>query len=199
MPLRPLSLLCLLLPVAAAAADAPPDFLIESSGDPAVFGDIAAFVAGGGDMAGWRSAHGAAAAPGAQDDSTAPADLRWPDGRTLRLAPYRTDASRGLSAAHCGVEIAGRRVDTIGAGEAEAYTCNALVEAGPLPPDAGGGRRIGLIYDVSSPNAAFRTAIVLVEAAGGWTVDPQTPARFDDTPQARSLAALAAALAVPQR
>ncbi|WP_024891182.1 hypothetical protein [Luteimonas huabeiensis] len=35
------------------------DFLIEASGDPAVFGDIATFAAAGGDMAGWLSARGA--------------------------------------------------------------------------------------------------------------------------------------------
>lgn len=200
------------------------DFLIETGGDPAVFGDIAAFAADGGDMAGWLSAHGAryglpatvtaldaawqhwldarAGATASDDARNTGADLldlRWPDGRALRLAPYRIDAARGLSTARCGVEIAGRRVDTIGVGEAEAYTCNALVEAGPLPPDADGHRRIGLIYDVSSPNAAFRTAIVLVDAAGAWAVDPETPARFDDTPQARSIDALAAALRTPRR
>ncbi|MDR7194059.1 hypothetical protein [Luteimonas terrae] len=35
------------------------DFLLDTSDDPAVFGRIAAFLADGGDMAGWLAAHGA--------------------------------------------------------------------------------------------------------------------------------------------
>lgn len=35
------------------------DFLIETSGDPGIFGDIAAFIASGADMADWLAEHGA--------------------------------------------------------------------------------------------------------------------------------------------
>ena len=92
-----------------------------------------------------------------------------------------------------GVVIEGRRLTVMGAGEAEVYTCRGLVAAGPVPP-AGGKDRIGLIYDVASPNAAFRTATLLVREPEGWSVDEGSIGRYDDTPEAQSLAALTKAL-----
>ena len=63
-----------------------------------------------------------------------------------------------------------RRVMAIGVDDTDAYTGGTLAAAGALPAD-GRRRRIGLIYDVSSPNARFRTAAVLREGnrvAGVW-------------------------------
>lgn len=112
--------------------------------------------------------------------------VRLSAGRIVTLVPFRAGAQ-------CGVAIGGRRLTIIGAGETEAYACVRLVEAGALPR-AAGRERIGLIYDVASPNARFRTAAVLVEGADGWALDAEVLGRYDDTPAARSLAALARAL-----
>ena len=82
---------------------------------------------------------------------------------------------------------------TLGVGDTDAYSCDALVAAGILSPDDQ-RQRIGLIYDVSSPNAHFRTAVVLREEGGRWAVDPTYSGKFDDTPAGRSIPALRRAL-----
>ncbi|MEG3088183.1 hypothetical protein [Sphingomonas sp. PB4P5] len=119
--------------------------------------------------------------------------VRLSDGTSVALTPWKLDAKSGLSDASCGVTIGGQRIATIGSGDSDTYTCGALIDAGALPP-AGATPRIGLIYRVSSPNAAFSTAIVLLGGAGGWQVDPDSIGTYDDSPAAKSIAALATAL-----
>lgn len=118
--------------------------------------------------------------------------VRLTDGRQVKLRGFRQVGRSGLSQARCGVTITGRRVVTLGVGDTEVYSCDGLAAAGVVPP-AGGVQRIGLIYDASSPNAEFRTAVVLRED-GGWHVDPAFAGRFDDTPASRSIGALRRAL-----
>jgi len=90
--------------------------------------------------------------------------------------------------------ISGQRIGIIGVGELGVLICNRLVEAGPLPP-LKGAQRIGLIYDVSTPNNTGRTAVILVQETKGWSLDVQTPNQFDDSPDFRSVRELAKALA----
>lgn len=120
--------------------------------------------------------------------------VRRSGGGTVVVAPFTTDRKSGLSDAQCEVAIAGQTLTVIGEGETEAYTCIGLVDAGPLPPRAA-QERIGLIYDVASPNASFRTAAILVETSGTWTIDAASLGKYDDTAAAQSVKALASALA----
>lgn len=122
-----------------------------------------------------------------------PVSIRLTDGRRVTLAGFKVDTKHGLSAGQCGVTIDRWRIMTMGVDDTDAYTCGMLVAAGILPP---GGReqRIGLIYDVSSPNAQFRTAVVLRGGGAGWRVDRAYAGRFDDTPAGRSIPALRRAL-----
>lgn len=117
--------------------------------------------------------------------------LKLADGRTVTLHAFQT-AGAGLAASRCGVVIEGRRMLTMGVGDTEVYTCDGLVAAGAVPA-AGRVQRIGLIYEVSSSNASFRTAVVLRED-GGWHVDPTFAGKFDDTAAGRTIAALRRAL-----
>ncbi len=119
--------------------------------------------------------------------------IRLTDGRQVGLRGFRIDRVDSFSAAACGVIIATQRLMTMGIDETEVYTCVELVAAGVLPPERR-AQRIGLIYDVSSPNSAFRTAVVLREANGRWQVDPAYAGRFDDAPAGRSIPALRRAL-----
>ncbi|RHW17846.1 hypothetical protein D1610_04815 [Sphingomonas gilva] len=111
----------------------------------------------------------------------------------MTVVPFRTVEKRGLSDSQCGVTIDGKRLVTIGTGETEVYTCYRLTGAGALPPDDA-AQRIGLLYDVGSPNADFHTAVVLRRAAEGWQVDEGLSGRFDSAPEAKSIEALAEAL-----
>jgi len=124
--------------------------------------------------------------------------IAFPDGSTVLLEPFRTDRKLGISDAQCGVIIEGRRLTVIGEGEMESYSCIGLAEAGALPPLAG-QRRIGLIYDVASPNAHFRTAAILLKNSGEWNIDSASAGSYDDRPEAQSLRALAGALARDQQ
>jgi hypothetical protein len=112
-----------------------------------------------------------------------------PPGKPVTLTPVRIRAEGPGVSYRCGLRIGGQTLVTIGTGDTEAYGCSGLVDAGALTAK-GGARRIGLLYDVSSPNAEFRTALVLVEGSGGWAVDPESVGKWDDAPAARSLAAL---------
>ena len=122
-----------------------------------------------------------------------PVSIRLTDGRRVTLAGFKVDTKRNLSSGQCGVRIDGQRIMTMGAGDTDAYTCGTLVAAGILPPD-GRRQRIGLIYEVSSPNAGFRTAVVLRAAGSGWQVDRDQAGRFDDMPAGRTIPALRRAL-----
>jgi hypothetical protein len=117
--------------------------------------------------------------------------VRLADGSALTLTPVRIVGRLPGITAQCGVLIDGQAIVTIGLGDLEAYGCRSLVEAGPLSGD-----RIGLIYDVSSPNVSFRTALILAkDAAGKWAIDPASIGTYDDKPEAKSIAAFAKAVA----
>lgn len=118
--------------------------------------------------------------------------IKLRDGRAIKLQSMRREALSGVSRAQCAVTVAGRQVATLGIGETDTYTCNGLIAAGVVPP-AGNVQRIGLIYDAGSPNAQFRTALVLRDDKG-WHVDPAFAGRFDDTPAGRTMAGLRRAL-----
>lgn len=122
-----------------------------------------------------------------------PKVVMFPDRMRVTIRPYRMITPRQMSGALCGIEINGQSIDTLGVGELEVYTCDKLIEIGPLP-SAGTSRRIGLIYDASSPNAEVRTALVLIGDGENWRLDPESPGRFDGEPAAKSIKALAKAL-----
>ena len=122
-----------------------------------------------------------------------PVAITLTDKRRVTLAGFRVVENHGLSTGQCGVTINRQRLMTLGVDDTDAYSCDALVAAGILPPD-GQRQRIGLIYDTSSPNAHFRTAVVLREEGGLWRVDPRYAGKFDDTPAGRSIPALRRAL-----
>jgi hypothetical protein len=129
--------------------------------------------------------------PGTPDGK--PVMIALTDKRRVTLGGFRVVENHGLSAGQCGVTIDRQQLMTMGVDETDAYSCDALVAAGILPPD-GQRQRIGLIYDVSSPNAHFRTAVVLREEGGRWRVDPGYAGKFDDTLAGRSIPALRRAL-----
>jgi hypothetical protein len=104
----------------------------------------------------------------------------------------------GGSRLQCGVSISGQRIRIIGVGELDVLDCNSLVEAGALPP-VNGAQRIGLIYDVSTPNDTWRMAVILVQGSKGWSLDINTPDQFENGPESRSVRALAKALARRRR
>jgi len=104
----------------------------------------------------------------------------------------------GGSRVQCGVSISGQRIRIIGAGELDVLECNSLVEAGALPP-VNGAQRIGLIYDVSTPNQTGRMAVILVQGSKGWSLDIDTLDQFENGPEFRSIRALAKALAKRRR
>lgn len=135
---------------------------------------------------------GAATSPRDQPDGKA-VTITLTDGRRITLAGFHQDVAENLSAGRCGVTINGQRVMTMGVGETEVYTCEGLLAAGVVPHD-GRRQRIGLIYDVASPNVRFRTAVVLRDEGGRWRVDPAYAGRFDDSPAGRSIPALRRAL-----
>ncbi len=122
-----------------------------------------------------------------------PLTIRLAGGRTVRLQGLRRVEKADISDAQCAVDADGRRLATMGVGATEEYTCNGLVAAGVVPPK-GAVPRIGLIYDVASPNTSFRTAVVLEQADGAWRVDEGLAGEFDDGEAGRSIAGLRAAL-----
>lgn len=95
-------------------------------------------------------------------DGQASRSITFADKSSARLEAIKVAAKAGLSDAQCAISVDGQRVDTIGGGGLDAYTCGVLVDSGALLTIAG-ARRIGLIYRVSSPNASFQTALILVE------------------------------------
>lgn len=123
-----------------------------------------------------------------------PVQVTLADGKAVTLEPYQVNEQHGLSSGQCGVTLAGSKIETMGSGDTDAYTCKGFVEAGPLPPQ-GEAQRIGIIYDAGSENADFRTAVILVQTPGGWKVDPDTLGQYDDAPEGKSIAALSKALA----
>jgi hypothetical protein len=140
----------------------------------------------------------AAALPAAQATGSGQPDgeartIALAGGHSITLTPFRTVEKSGLSDSQCGVTIDGQRLMTMGAGETEVYTCYRLTGAGALPAD-GAVPRIGLLYDVGSPNAQFATAVILRKEAASWAVDEARAGEFDSKPEAKSLEALAKAL-----
>ncbi|WP_440978661.1 hypothetical protein ACQHGV_14020 [Sphingomonas pseudosanguinis] len=133
----------------------------------------------------------ATAPPGTPDGK--PVTITLTDKRRVTLSGFRIAENHGLSAGQCGVIIDRQRLMTMGVDDTEVYSCDALVAAGVIPPD-GRQQRIGLIYDVSSPNAHFRTAVVLRQEGKGWAVDPTYSGKFDSIPAGRSIPALRRAL-----
>lgn len=134
--------------------------------------------------------HAAPAKPAAAPTgSDAPLTIRLADGSSATLVASKRDGKHGMSDAQCAVTIDRQPVETIGSGDTDTYTCGALEAAGRLSAK-GGSRRIGLIYRVSSSNAHFNTALILVEHAGRWAIDPQSVGAFDDTPAAKFIAVL---------
>jgi len=122
-------------------------------------------------------------------------EVKLTNGQTEILYPFKVEEGNGHhSGAQCGVVISGQRIEIIGVGDMEVYTCDGFVEAGPLPP-IDNAERIGLIYDVSSPNVAFRTAVILVHDSKGWSLDAESLGRFDGLPEAKSVRTLAKTLA----
>ena len=115
--------------------------------------------------------------------------IKLSNGRSVTLQGFKVDAKHGLSTAQCGVTIERQRVMSMGTGETDTYTCGKLIAAGPVPP-LGAVERVGLIYQVSSPNAGFRTAAVLERIDGAWRIDPKSAGAFDDQPAGRSIAGL---------
>ena len=120
--------------------------------------------------------------------------IRLRNGLTVRLQGLRRSSPGEMSAAQCAVDADGRRLATVGVGATEQYTCTGLVAAGAMPLK-NGAPRIGLIYEVESPNASFRTAVVLEQASGAWRVDDELAGEFDGIAAGRSIAGLRAALA----
>ena len=132
-------------------------------------------------------------APEAGEGDGAVRTIELAGGQTVTVAPFRTVRKSGLSDSQCGVTIDGTRLMTMGEGETEVYTCYRLTGAGALRPD-GAVARIGLLYDVGSPNARFPTAVILRKEQAGWTVDEARAGAFDDKPEAKSIDALARAV-----
>ena len=122
-----------------------------------------------------------------------PLSIRLPNSQAITLTGFKTNTKRGLSDAQCGVSVDGPRLMTMGEGDTDVYTCNALLAAGALPP-AGKVQRIGLIYEVSSPTAVFRTAVILLQDGRRWAIDASKTGVFDDAPAGRSIPALRHAL-----
>lgn len=118
-----------------------------------------------------------------------PLGIRFADGSSVKLVASRRDSKRGLSHAACAITVDRQRIETIGSGDTEVYTCDRLRAAGRLS-SVGKARQIGLIYAVSSPNAAFNTALILIDRGGHWMLDAKSVGAYDDTPAARSIAAL---------
>lgn len=142
---------------------------------------------------------GAASAAGLQVQEVDPATLQT-DGTVYDLAlPGAGNVHVGVQPVRigpkkvCGVLIGKRLLTTMGAGPTEAYSCVRLRAIGPLPPQ-GGFPRIGLLYEVASPNAAFNTAVIVQQRSGYWSVDEASLGTYDDTPAAQSLDALAKAV-----
>lgn len=141
--------------------------------------------------------------PGTESPVSQAATPSQPDGETrtivlaggasITLAPFRTVEKSGLSDSQCGVTINGQSLMTMGEGETEVYTCYRLTGAGALPAD-GAVPRIGLLYDVGSPNAQFATAVVLRKEVAGWAVDEARAGEFDSKPEAKSIEVLAKAV-----
>lgn len=134
-----------------------------------------------------------AAMPEAGEPDGATRTITLAGGQAIALAPFRTVEKQGLSDSQCGVTIDGQRLVTMGEGETEVYTCYKLTGAGALPAD-GAVPRIGLLYDVGSPNAQFATAVILRKEVAGWAVDESRAGEFDSKPAAKSLEALANAV-----
>lgn len=129
----------------------------------------------------------------AEETDGAARTVKLADGQAVTIEPFRMVKKQGLSDSQCGIAIAGQRLMTMGAGETEVYTCYELIGAGALPADRGVAR-MGLLYDVGSPNASFSTAVILRREPTGWAVDESRAGEFDDRPEAKSIEALAKAV-----
>lgn len=148
---------------------------------------VAAAIAGG------ALAYAASNAPVVDEPPGSNVTVTFPDSRKVEVETFKVDAKHGLSNAQCGVIIGSQRIETLGSGDTETYTCDKFVEAGPLPP-AESTARIGLIYDASSANASFRTAVILVQDGESWKVDAESLGEFDDSEASKSIEALAEAV-----
>lgn len=122
--------------------------------------------------------------------------IRLGDGTEVSLRGWKINGKFGLSHGLCGVRIGKQRLETIGGGKTDSYTCVELIDAGALPSTRT-GRRIGLIYNVSSPSPpmpTYQTAVVLLGDGAGWRVDLDRLGTYDGTPAASSIRALAKAV-----
>ncbi len=102
-----------------------------------------------------------------------PLKVTFDDGTTISLSSFFTPGRPpGFSDRWCVVKIESDSILTIGVDYFEALRCDGLIEAGALEHD-GGKRRIGLIYESSSPNFDQRTPVVITQTSSdGWSVDP---------------------------
>ena len=102
-----------------------------------------------------------------------------------------------LSGSQCGVLLDRQRMLTLGANELDVYTCYRLIEAHPLPI-TDEHARVALLYDAGSPNADFRTAVLLQSGVDGhWHVDASATGTYDDLPKKNWRAFEAALLTRP--
>ncbi|MET0246008.1 MAG: hypothetical protein ABW182_04595, partial [Sphingomonas sp.] len=122
--------------------------------------------------------------------------IRFDDGTQVSLRGWKINGKFGLSHGLCGVRIWKQRLETIGGGKTDSYTCVELIDAGALPSTRT-SRRIGLIYNVSSPSPpmpTYQTAVVFLGDGSGWRVDLDRLGIYDGAPAARSISALAKAV-----
>lgn len=145
----------------------------------------AAVIAAG---AAWIHSNGAG--PALAEAPSASYKVTLKDNSVVEIVPYKEPKKAGLSDARCGVLVADQKIETLGSGDTDTYICNGFVVAGALP-EKDGVERIGLIYDAASPNAEFRTAVILFKGDDGWKVDVESLGEFDDTDAALSIEALA--------
>jgi hypothetical protein len=121
---------------------------------------------------------------------------------TLRVSSYRLTPARGASAdataMWCGVRVSAAGAPeatlvTVGRGPLEALSCDRLREAGDIPARAG-ERRVALIYDARSPNAASRAVAILTnDGSAGWRLDEAATERAGALPGTATLRRLRSA------
>ncbi|GBQ88289.1 hypothetical protein AA23498_0341 [Acetobacter nitrogenifigens DSM 23921 = NBRC 105050] len=74
------------------------------------------------------------------------------------------------------------RLETIGAGDFEAETCQKLEAIGVVGGNGGSTLKLGAIYSASSPNADVREPVVVSAdlSTGDMTIDSQASSRASD-------------------
>ena len=122
--------------------------------------------------------------------------IAFEGGESLAIEPVRITGRKPGVVAECAVRITGRVIVTIGeaGSKTEVFECHRLLALGAVPSDQG-RRRLGLIYEAGTPNAMFRTPVVLTEQADSrWLFDEAAFERFEGTPATRSIRAMAKVL-----